>query len=116
MMNILNGGAHAANNIDIQEFMIMPVGAETFSDGLQQCCEIYHRLGKILSQKGMAASVGDEGGFAPNLETDEEAIELIIEAIASAGYNTDNTKIAIDAAASEWYSDGIYHCQKEIRC
>jgi enolase len=112
MMNILNGGAHAANNIDIQEFMIMPVGAETFSDGLQQCCEIYHRLGKILSQKGMAASVGDEGGFAPNLETDEEAIELIIEAIASAGYNTDNTKIAIDAAASEWYSDGIYHLPK----
>ena len=112
MMNILNGGAHAANNIDIQEFMIMPVGAETFSDGLQQCCEIYHRLGKILSQKGMAASVGDEGGFAPNLETDEEAIELIIEAIANAGYNTDNTKIAIDAAASEWYSDGIYHLPK----
>ena len=112
MMNILNGGAHAANNIDIQEFMIMPVGAETFSDGLQQCCEIYHRLGKILSQRGMAASVGDEGGFAPNLETDEEAIELIIEAIANAGYNTDNTKIAIDAAASEWYSDGIYHLPK----
>lgn len=112
MMNILNGGAHAANNIDIQEFMIMPVGAETFSDGLQQCCEIYHRLGKILSQKGMAASVGDEGGFAPNLETDEEAIELIIGAIANAGYNTDNTKIAIDAAASEWYSDGIYHLPK----
>ena len=89
MMNILNGGAHAANNIDIQEFMIMPVGANTFSDGLQQCCEIYHSLGKILSQKGMATSVGDEGGFAPNLETDEEAIELIIQAVCDAGYNTD---------------------------
>ena len=84
MMNILNGGAHAANNIDIQEFMIMPVGANTFSDGLQQCCEIYHSLGKILSQKGMATSVGDEGGFAPNLETDEEAIELIIQAVCDA--------------------------------
>lgn len=112
MMNILNGGAHAKNNIDIQEFMIMPVGAETFSDGLQQCCEIYHRLGKILSQKGMATSVGDEGGFAPNLETDEEAIELIIQAVCDAGYNTENTKIAIDAAASEWFSEGIYHLPK----
>ena len=112
MMNILNGGAHATNNIDIQEFMIMPVGAETFSDGLQQCCEIYHQLGKILSQKRMATSVGDEGGFAPNLETDEEAVELIIEAIGSAGYNTENTKIAIDAAASEWYNEGIYNLPK----
>ena len=112
MMNILNGGAHAANNIDIQEFMIMPVGANTFSDGLQQCCEIYHSLGKILSQKGMATSVGDEGGFAPNLETDEEAIELIIQAVCDAGYNTENTKIAIDAAASEWFNDGVYHLPK----
>ena len=112
MMNILNGGAHAANNIDIQEFMIMPVGANTFSTGLQQCCEIYHSLGKILSQKGMATSVGDEGGFAPNLETDEEAIELIIQAVCDAGYNTENTKIAIDAAASEWFNDGVYHLPK----
>ena len=112
IMNILNGGAHAANNIDIQEFMIMPVGANTFSDGLQQCCEIYHSLGKILSQKGMATSVGDEGGFAPNLETDEEAIELIIQAVCDAGYNTENTKIAIDAAASEWFNDGVYHLPK----
>lgn len=112
MMNILNGGAHAANNIDIQEFMIMPVGADTFSDGLQQCCEIYHSLGKILSKKGMATAVGDEGGFAPNLETDEEALELIMQAICDAGYSTENTKIAIDAAASEWFNEGIYHLPK----
>lgn len=112
MMNILNGGAHAANNIDIQEFMIMPVGADTFSDGLQQCCEIYHSLGKILSKKGMATAVGDEGGFAPNLETDEEALELIMQAICGAGYSTENTKIAIDAAASEWFNEGIYHLPK----
>lgn len=112
MMNILNGGAHAANNIDIQEFMIMPVGADTFSDGLKQCCEIYHSLGKILSKKGMATAVGDEGGFAPNLETDEEALELIMQAICNAGYSTENTKIAIDAAASEWFNEGIYHLPK----
>ncbi len=112
MMNILNGGAHAANNIDIQEFMIMPVGADAFSDGLQQCCEIYHSLGKILSKKGMATAVGDEGGFAPNLETDEEALELIMQAICDAGYSTENTKIAIDAAASEWFNEGIYHLPK----
>lgn len=112
MMNILNGGAHAANNIDIQEFMIMPVGAENFSDGLQQCCEIYHSLGKLLSKKGMATAVGDEGGFAPNLETDEEALELIMQAICDAGYSTDDTKIAIDAAASEWFNEGIYHLPK----
>lgn len=112
MMNILNGGAHAKNNIDIQEFMIMPVGAETFSEGLMQCCEIYHRLGKILAGKGMATSVGDEGGFAPNLETDEEAIELILQAVSDAGYSTDDIKIAMDAAASEWYNEGIYHLPK----
>lgn len=112
MMNILNGGAHAKNNIDIQEFMIMSVGAESFSEALEQCCEIYHTLGKILSQRGMATSVGDEGGFAPNLETDEEAIELILQAINTAGYTTDNTKIAIDAAASEWFDEGIYHLPK----
>lgn len=112
MMNILNGGAHAKNNIDIQEFMIMPVGAETFSEGLMQCCEIYHRLGNILAGKGMATSVGDEGGFAPNLETDEEAIELILQAVSDAGYSTDDIKIAMDAAASEWYNEGIYHLPK----
>ncbi len=112
MMNILNGGAHASNNIDIQEFMIMPVGACCFSEGLRQCCEIYHTLGNILNKKNMNTSVGDEGGYAPNLSSDEEAIELIIEAINQAGYNTDNTKIALDAASSEWYKNGVYKLPK----
>lgn len=112
MMNILNGGAHASNNIDIQEFMIMPVGACCFSEGLRQCCEIYHTLGNILKKKNMDTAVGDEGGYAPNLESDEEAIELIVTAIDLAGYSTDNIKIALDAAASEWYSEGIYKLPK----
>lgn len=112
MMNILNGGAHAGNNVDIQEFMIMPVGAKSFSQGLRQCCEIYHTLGGILKEQGMNTAVGDEGGFAPNLATDEAAIELIISAIEKAGYQTDEVKISIDAAASEWYKDGSYHLPK----
>ncbi len=112
MMNILNGGAHAANNIDIQEFMIMPVNACCFSEGLRQCCEIYHTLGKILKKNNMSTSVGDEGGYAPNLDSDEQAIELIIKAIDMAGYSTNDIKIALDAAASEWYSDGIYKLPK----
>ena len=102
MMNILNGGAHAANNIDIQEFMIMPVGAKSFSEALQMGCEIYHSLGKILKAEGLATTVGDEGGYAPNLSSDEEAIEIILSAIDKAGYGLDAVKIAIDAAASEW--------------
>lgn len=112
MMNILNGGAHASNNIDIQEFMIMPVGACCFSEGLRQCCEIYHTLGKILKKNNMNTAVGDEGGFAPNLDSDEEAIELILTAVNQAGYDTDKIKIALDAAASEWYKDGIYRLPK----
>ena len=112
MMNILNGGAHASNNIDIQEFMIMPVGACCFSEGLRQCCEIYHTLGKILKRNNYATGVGDEGGYAPNLASDEEAIELIITAVKEAGYTTDKIKIALDAAASEWYDDGIYKLPK----
>ena len=112
MMNILNGGAHASNNIDIQEFMIMPVGACCFSEGLRQCCEIYHTLGNILKKNNMDTAVGDEGGYAPNLESDEEAIELILKAIDAAGYSTDDIKIALDAAASEWYRDGIYKLPK----
>lgn len=108
MMNILNGGAHASNNVDIQEFMIMPVGAKCFSEGLMQCCEIYHTLGKILKEKNMSTAVGDEGGFAPNLKNDAEAIEYIIKAIEKAGYSTDEIKIALDAAASEWYKDEKY--------
>ena len=112
MMNILNGGAHASNNIDIQEFMIMPVGACCFSEGLRQCCEIYHTLGKILKENNMDTAVGDEGGYAPNLNSDEEAIEVIIKAIEQAGYNTQNIKIALDCAASEWYTGGNYKLPK----
>lgn len=108
MMNILNGGAHAANNIDIQEFMIIPFNICCFSEGLRRCSEIYHALGSILKSHGKATSVGDEGGFAPDLESDEAAIELIIEAIEKAGYTTENTKIALDVASSEWYSGGEY--------
>lgn len=113
MMNILNGGAHANNNVDIQEFMIMPIGAETFSEGLRWCCEVYYELKRILNEKGNATSVGDEGGFAPNLSSDEEALELITEAVDKAGYSTETEfKIAIDAAASEWAEDGSYHIPK----
>lgn len=108
MMNILNGGAHAANNIDIQEFMIIPFTAESFSEGLRQCSEIYHTLGNILKQRGESCGVGDEGGFAPNLSTDEEALELIVEAINKSGYSTENIKIALDVASSEWYENGSY--------
>ena len=108
MMNILNGGAHAANNIDIQEFMIIPFNICCFSEGLRRCSEIYHALGSILKSHGKATGVGDEGGFAPDLESDEAAIELIIEAIEKAGYTTENIKIALDVASSEWYSGGEY--------
>ncbi len=108
MMNILNGGAHASNNIDIQEFMIMPINSSCFSEGLRACSEIYHTLGGILKNSGKATGVGDEGGFAPDLESDEQAIELICEAIAKAGYTTDDIKIALDVASSEWYSKGEY--------
>lgn len=108
MMNILNGGAHAANNVDIQEFMIMPVNAENFSTALRSCSEIYHTLGKILEQKGLKTGVGDEGGFAPDLSSDEEAIELILNAVEKAGYSHNDIKISLDIASSEWYKDGEY--------
>ncbi len=108
MMNILNGGAHAANNVDIQEFMIVPVGAKSFSEAVRMGSEIYHTLGGILKQRGLAVSVGDEGGFAPNLASDEEAIEVILEAVSSAGYTTDEVKLALDAAASEWAANDGY--------
>lgn len=108
MMNILNGGAHAANNIDIQEFMIIPYKAESFAEGLRMCAEIYHALGSILKDRGKGSGVGDEGGFAPNLNSDEEAIELIVKAIEKADYTTDEIKIALDVASSEWYSEGDY--------
>ena len=103
MMNILNGGAHAANNIDAQEFMIMPVSAESFKEGLRQCSEVFHTLKALLKSKGLATSVGDEGGFAPDLSGEEEAIKLILEAINKAGYTPGKDfMIALDAAASEW--------------
>ena len=115
MMNILNGGAHAANNVDVQEFMIMPVGANTFKEALRWCAEVFHALAKLLKSKGLATSVGDEGGFAPNLTSDEEAIQYILEAIKNAGYQPEKDfKIAMDAAASEWKTDekGKYRLPK----
>ena len=106
MMNILNGGAHANNNVDIQEFMIMPVGAQSFADALRMCTEVFHTLKGILADMGNTTSVGDEGGFAPMLEKDEDALKVIVQAIEKAGYNTNfDFKIAIDAAASEWATD-----------
>lgn len=112
MMNILNGGAHSNNNIDIQEFMIMPVGAKSFEECLSSCCNVYHTLGKILRERGLTTAVGDEGGFAPSLNSDEEAIELITEAIIQAGLNTNKMKIALDAAASEWQNGSSYTLPK----
>lgn len=107
MMNILNGGAHAANNLDVQEFMIIPKGAEGFREGLRQCAEVYHRLAKILKAKGLSTGVGDEGGFAPNLSGEEEAIELILEAVEASGYKAGTDfAIALDAASSEWKAEG----------
>lgn len=113
MMNILNGGAHANNNVDIQEFMIMPVGADSFSECIRRSCEVYYELKAIINERGGATSVGDEGGFAPNLSSDEEALDLIISAIDRAGYSPgEDFKIAIDAATSEWASDGGYRMPK----
>lgn len=111
MMNILNGGAHAGNNIDIQEFMIMPTGAENFREGLRWCAEIYHTLGRQLKKKGHSTAVGDEGGFAPNLASDEEAIEEILSAVETAGYSG-RVKLALDAAGSEWAENGEYRLPK----
>jgi enolase len=110
MMNIINGGKHADNSVNIQEFMIMPVGASSFKNALQMCAEVFHNLKKVLSSKGYSTAVGDEGGFAPNLKTDEEAIQVIIEAVEKAGYKSgEDFRIAIDAAATEMYQeDGTY--------
>ena len=114
MMNIVNGGAHAKNNIDIQEFMIMPVGATTFAQGLRWCAEVFHTLGKILAEKGLSTSVGDEGGYAPNLSSDEEAIKIILEAIGTAGYQVrEHFMIALDVASSEWTEGDSYHLPKQ---
>ncbi len=107
MMNILNGGAHATNTVDTQEFMIMPVGAPSFKEALRQCAEVFHALAKILKDKGLATSVGDEGGFAPDLSSDEETIETILDAVKAAGYQPGNDfMIAMDAASSEWKDKG----------
>ncbi len=110
MMNILNGGSHADNNVDIQEFMVMPVGAPTFAEALRYGAEIYHHLKKVLNDKGLSTAVGDEGGFAPNLASNTEALDVISMAVERAGYRLgDDIVFAIDAAASEFYRDGKYH-------
>jgi enolase len=109
MMNVLNGGVHADNNVDLQEFMIFPVGAPTFSEALRWGAEVFHRLKAVLHAKGYATAVGDEGGFAPNLGSNQEAIELILTAVEQAGYRPgDDICIALDPAASEFYKDGVY--------
>ncbi len=109
MMNIINGGAHANNGIDMQEFMVMPLGFETFSDGLRAGVEIFHALKTILGDAGFSTAVGDEGGFAPDIKTNEEAIQVILQAIEKAGYTAgDQVKIALDCAATEFFNDGKY--------
>ena len=113
MMNIINGGAHADNNIDFQEFMIAPVGAESFSHAIQMGAEVFHTLKKVLHNKSLPTSVGDEGGFAPNLGSNAEGIEVILEAIEKAGYNTSQIKICLDVASSEFYEDGMYKLKGE---
>ncbi len=113
MMNIINGGAHADNNVDFQEFMVMPVGAEDFSEALRAGAEIFHNLKVVLKKLGYSTSVGDEGGFAPNLKSNEEAVETILEAIGNAGYKAgENIMLALDPAASEFYKDGKYIFKK----
>ncbi|MGL5379491.1 phosphopyruvate hydratase [Clostridium sp.] len=114
MMNIINGGSHADNSVDLQEFMVMPVGASSFSEALRMCAEVYHTLKKTLHDKGYSTAIGDEGGFAPNLKSNAEAIDVIIEAITNAGYKAgEDVFIAIDAASSEYYKDGKYVLENE---
>ncbi len=114
MMNILNGGKHADNNVDIQEFLVMPVGAATFREGLRMGAEIFHHLKSVLKKKGLSTSVGDEGGFAPNLSSNEEALQVILEAVERAGYEAGkDVRLAIDVAANEIYRDGAYHFDGE---
>lgn len=118
MMNILNGGKHADNTVDLQEFMIMPVGAKSFREGLRMCAEVYHNLKKVLQEKGLSTAVGDEGGFAPDLATAEEVIELILEAVKKAGYVPgDDIRIAMDGACTELFDkkDGKYHFPGESK-
>jgi enolase len=114
MLNIVNGGHHADNSVDIQEFMVMPTGAVTFSEGLRMGVEVFHNLKMVLGRRGYSTTVGDEGGFAPNLTSNEEALELIVEAIRAAGYEPgQDLSIALDAAASEFYKDGTYVLEHE---
>jgi enolase len=115
MMNIINGGEHADNNVDIQEFMVMPVGADSFREALRMCAEIFHSLKKVLGGKGLNTAVGDEGGFAPNLTSNEEALQVIIEAIEAAGYKPgEEVCLAMDVAATEMFKeDGKYHLEGE---
>jgi len=114
MMNILNGGSHADNNVDIQEFMVMPTGADSFSEALQMGAEVFHTLKKVLGEKGLATGVGDEGGFAPNLGSNREALDMIMTAIDRAGYKAgEDISLALDAAASEFFEDGAYHLEAE---
>jgi len=117
MMNILNGGAHSDNNLDVQEFMILPIGADSITEGIRWCAEVYHHLKKLLKNRGLSVAVGDEGGFAPNIANEEEAIQLIMEAITKAGYSCGRGKqfmISLDAAASEWKGNapGEYYLSK----
>jgi enolase len=114
MVNILNGGQHADNNVDIQEFMIMPVGANSFAEGLRMGVEVFHSLKAVLKEKGLATSVGDEGGFAPNLSSNEEALQTIMAAVERAGYRPgDDIRLALDVASTELYRDGAYHLEGE---
>lgn len=115
MFNILNGGAHASNNVEIQEFMIAPVGVSAFCEAVRAGCEIYKTLGSILKKKGYSTAVGDEGGYAPDLKSDEEAISLICQAIKEAGYSEKQVKIALDVASSEWLDKGEYKLPKNRR-
>ena len=112
MMNVLNGGAHASNNADIQEFMIMPIGFTSFREALRASSEIYHTLGKILKRDGKSTAVGDEGGFAPDCDSELEILDYLVRAITEAGYTTDEVKIALDVAATEWFKDGSYTLPK----
>ncbi|MEA3544363.1 MAG: phosphopyruvate hydratase, partial [Thermodesulfobacteriota bacterium] len=116
MMNIINGGEHADNNVDIQEFMIMPAGADSFKEALQMGAEIFHALKKVLKNKGYNTAVGDEGGFAPDLKSNEEALQVIMEAIETAGYKAgEDILLALDVAASEIYTDGKYNFANETQ-
>ncbi|MEQ9568190.1 MAG: phosphopyruvate hydratase, partial [Pseudomonadales bacterium] len=109
MMNILNGGEHADNNVDIQEFMIQPISAPTFAEALRMGAEIFHALKKVLASRGLSTAVGDEGGFAPNLPSNEAALEVIAEAVEAAGYKLgEDIGLALDCASTEFYKDGVY--------